>query len=312
MAPWKGEVRKLRVRRHKVHLLACLFGLVFTSLCFIAGDYLRIQWLRARSHVSLQSAFDQRNRLVEDNDELVRRIHTLRSEREGVLSLQEQMQKRLQELNSILSEASALGVLDETRGSLEIPEEGKEVGGLELPCDAECENQEEPEILSLKHGDYSGGQALFKVFDETLLLLKKLPLASPANGHINSKFGKRISPFSGHLRNHQGLDYSLPYGSPIYSSGDGVVEAVKRTSTYGLVIDIRHTDNIITRYAHLSHSGVEEGESICRGEKIGLVGSSGRSTGPHLHYEVRINGRAVNPEKLIRLGLRLVRVYSPL
>ena len=314
VAPWKGQVKKVRISRRKVVLCGFLMGALFSSLLFIAGDYFRIQWLRSRSHISLEAAFDQRNRLVEDKNSLVHTVQTLRHERHGVLSMQEEMKKRMEELGSILSEASAFGLdVQEKDQALVLERNAQDLGGLETPCDTSgrCDDDLPPQSLALgqQHVPSDNTADLFQVFDDTLMLLQKLPLASPANGHVNSRYGKRISPFSRRIKMHRGLDFSLPYGSPIVASGDGTVVSVKRTSTYGLVVDIQHTDKVVTRYAHLSSALVKEGESVCRGERIALVGSSGRSTGPHLHYEIRVDGKTIDPDHLLKLGIRLARLF---
>jgi murein DD-endopeptidase MepM/ murein hydrolase activator NlpD len=91
-------------------------------------------------------------------------------------------------------------------------------------------------------------------------------------------------------------------------TADGIVKDVRYHATYGLVVDIEHTPRVVTRYAHLRKSLVKRGAKVARGDAIGLVGSTGRSTGPHLHYEVRIDGEPRNPEDLIALGQRLSQI----
>jgi len=141
--------------------------------------------------------------------------------------------------------------------------------------------------------------------DRYVDLLKTLPLSLPGNGHVRSGYGTRVSPFSGELKMHEGIDFALPAGSRIFSSGDGVVLSVEHNATYGLVVDIQHTDRIVSRYAHLSRALVSEGERVCRGEVVALVGSSGHSTGPHLHYEVLVDGQPRNPLRFFELAERL-------
>jgi murein DD-endopeptidase MepM/ murein hydrolase activator NlpD len=155
----------------------------------------------------------------------------------------------------------------------------------------------------------SRGGAVVLLLDRYIETLKVTPIGVPAPGHISSGYGFRHSPFHGGPSMHQGVDFSLPYGSPIHSTADGVVEKVIRNGTYGLMVDIRHTPRVLTRYAHLSKAFVTEGEKICRGEVLGLVGSSGRSTAPHLHYEVRVDGRSTNPLPFMRLALEVRQVF---
>jgi len=134
-------------------------------------------------------------------------------------------------------------------------------------------------------------------------IVGNLPLATPIqNAEEQSTFGHRIDPFNGHLAFHSGLDLSGPIGSKIYSTADGKVIAAGRNGGYGNDIDIDHGYGITTRYAHLSEILVHEGQLIKKGDVIGIQGSTGRSTGPHLHYEVRYHDQAMNPKNFLEAG----------
>ncbi|MFV0643482.1 MAG: M23 family metallopeptidase [Sphingomonadaceae bacterium] len=115
------------------------------------------------------------------------------------------------------------------------------------------------------------------------------------NARLSSGFGMRTHPVLGVRRGHKGIDLAAPTGTPIYASADGVVSRAVRFSSYGLYISMEHGAGLQTRYGHLSKLSVAAGERVKKGEIIGYVGSTGRSTGPHLHYEVRVDGVAVNP-----------------
>ena len=105
----------------------------------------------------------------------------------------------------------------------------------------------------------------------------------------------RTHPVTGGRRAHKGIDLAAPTGTPVYATADGMVERANWFSSYGKFIKIDHGASMETRFAHLSRISVSAGERVKKGQLIGYVGSTGRSTGPHLHYEVRIDGRAVNP-----------------
>lgn len=115
----------------------------------------------------------------------------------------------------------------------------------------------------------------------------------PVDGVLTSKFGKRVS--SGKVAQHHGIDIGTKSGSPVYAPADGVIEHVGPMGGYGRLVIIRHQETLTTRYGHLSAIFAYEGEKIKKGEIIGLVGETGRATGPHLHYEIRRNGKAVDP-----------------
>jgi len=112
---------------------------------------------------------------------------------------------------------------------------------------------------------------------------------------FTSNFGIRSDPFQGNARMHAGVDIPGPVGTPIYATADGIVSHADRQGGYGNLVEINHGKGIATRYGHLSRILVSDGARVTRGQLIALMGSTGRSTGPHLHYEVRMDGHAVNP-----------------
>ena len=118
------------------------------------------------------------------------------------------------------------------------------------------------------------------------------PVASMA---FTSNFGVRSDPFRGTAAMHAGVDIPGPMGTPIYATADGMVLRAERSGGYGNLVEVNHGKGIETRYGHLSRILVAPNTKVTRGQLIGLMGSTGRSTGSHLHYEVRVDGRAVNP-----------------
>ena len=157
---------------------------------------------------------------------------------------------------------------------------------------------------SLLAGDQSFRQlfASWKALDQrgtdvsTIRPTISVPSRMPLDGaRLTSEFGMRTHPVLGGRRNHQGIDLAAPTGTPIYATADGIVGRADWFSSYGLYVEIDHGAELETRYAHMSRLAVAEGERVRKGDIIGYVGSTGRSTGPHLHYEVRIAGVAVNP-----------------
>ncbi|MBN1884502.1 MAG: peptidoglycan DD-metalloendopeptidase family protein [Candidatus Krumholzibacteriota bacterium] len=105
-------------------------------------------------------------------------------------------------------------------------------------------------------------------------------------GYLSSRFGRRMDPFSGRITRHLGVDYHARTGEPVISTADGIVTMAKKNGSFGLEVEINHGNGFKTRYGHLSKMLVKRGQRVKRGETIGLVGNTGRSTGPHLHYEV--------------------------
>jgi murein DD-endopeptidase MepM/ murein hydrolase activator NlpD len=132
------------------------------------------------------------------------------------------------------------------------------------------------------------------------LTLDSVPQVMPASVvRMSSGFGPRRDPFTGGGAMHSGLDFAGPIGTPIQAAANGRVSFVGVKSGYGKVVEIDHGNGLITRYAHLSAFNVKRGAEIRSGERIAAMGSTGRSTGSHLHFEVRLNGRAVNPRTFL-------------
>ena len=140
---------------------------------------------------------------------------------------------------------------------------------------------------------------LQKFLENQKMLLASTPSVWPAKGWLSSRFGYRKSPFTDKKEFHKGLDISTRKGSPIVASADGTVSFSGWDRGYGRAVVIRHGYGLKTKYAHLKKSLVKKGQYVKRGETIGLVGNSGRTTGSHLHYEVHLNGVPVNPLRYV-------------
>ncbi len=120
--------------------------------------------------------------------------------------------------------------------------------------------------------------------------------------YISSGFGYRSDPINGGAAFHAGLDFKGPIGAPIYAAAKGTISFAGRKQGYGNCVEIDHGNGLMTRYAHMSRIGAVLGQSVAAGDTIGAIGSTGRSTGPHLHFEVRIGGRPVNPRPFLEKG----------
>ena len=130
-------------------------------------------------------------------------------------------------------------------------------------------------------------------------LANATPSIWPVAGWLSSSFGDRPDPFDGAENFHPGIDISADRGTPVHATADGTVEAASYTGNYGNLIVLDHGFGIATRYGHLSRYAVRSGQIVKRGDLIGYVGSTGRSTSSHLHYEVTLNGRLINPLRLL-------------
>ncbi len=127
---------------------------------------------------------------------------------------------------------------------------------------------------------------------------------------LSSSYGMRVHPITGRVARHNGIDIPAPYGTPIYATADGIIGRAQRLGGYGNYVEINHGNEIQTRYGHMSRFVVHSGEQVKKGDIIGYVGSTGRSTGNHLHYEVRIEGSPVNPLPFVRSDQMAIAALS--
>jgi murein DD-endopeptidase MepM/ murein hydrolase activator NlpD len=128
-----------------------------------------------------------------------------------------------------------------------------------------------------------------------------LPLVAPVRkGYVSSHYGRRKDPFNGRWAMHRGIDFVAPYKSKVEATAPGIVSYVGRRGRYGRTVDIRHQHGLMTRFAHLYRYRVKVGQKVKMGDTIALLGNSGRSTGPHVHYEIRHNGKFMNPRRFLR------------
>ena len=219
-----------------------------------------------------------------------------------------QMQAQLMRLDALGERLSGLAGLkpQEFRFS-EVPGRGGAVSTLSPPHDLSLgEFSQQLDTLSKQmenRTDYLG------IVESTLFdarVKKKLmPTITPIDASWNaSSFGWRIDPITGQHALHEGIDFIADVGTPVFAAAGGVVVAAEYHSQYGQMVEIDHGNDFVTRYAHASKLLVKVGELVRRGRKVAEVGSTGRSTGPHLHFEVRYKGVAQNPGRFLQASIR--------
>ncbi len=218
-----------------------------------------------------------------------------------------QENSRLREINlsfesSIRSLGQQLGEFEQrTRqlaivAGLESLEAGSEAGvGGDGPA-ASVEFAPELEALSERAGRLSGElERVEGGLDERLDWISSTPAIAPVRGILTSRYGYRSDPLTGGRAFHEGIDIATSPGRPVHAAADGIVVQAGRHAGLGRAVFLAHGFGVTTRYGHLSQVDVEPGQRVERGDVVGRVGSSGRATGYHLHYEVRQDGRSVNP-----------------
>ena len=169
------------------------------------------------------------------------------------------------------------------------------IGGPFIPYHPDMRELSGREILE------AGLDVNLERFEKLRDVVIKLPLASPIKrGYVSSHYGRRKDPFNGRWAMHRGIDFVARYKSGVHATAPGKVIRVGRQGKYGRTVDIKHSFGLVTRYAHLYRYKVKVGQKVSRGQVIGLLGNSGRSTGPHVHYEIRRHKKFMNPRKFLR------------
>ncbi|MGH9752030.1 MAG: M23 family metallopeptidase [Blastocatellia bacterium] len=211
----------------------------------------------------------------------------LKEENQEANSKADQLQTRLAAIDATLEKvAQASGVKRTADVSRDIGRGGPDVDKLE-----EVTATLESELRYIKD-----------VFDRNQIKLASTPSGWPVRGYITDGFGMRRNPFGGGVENHAGLDIATNHGSAIEATADGRVIFAGMHGGYGNIVVLDHGYGITTRYAHMSQMSVRMGQHVTRGKVIGAVGSTGRSTAPHCHYEVRLHDRPVNPLNYISIN----------
>lgn len=155
-------------------------------------------------------------------------------------------------------------------------------------------------VQDLDARDEYEGKLEAKLLQQSVLK-EMLPNSTPVQAaYSSSSYGWRIDPLNGHRAFHEGLDFPASVGTPVYAAADGIVTEAVHTSDYGNLIKVDHGSGLETRYAHNARLLVKAGDRVTKGQQIALVGNTGRSTGPHLHYEIRLNGNPLDPRQYLK------------
>nr|WP_319513043.1 M23 family metallopeptidase [uncultured Cohaesibacter sp.] len=182
---------------------------------------------------------------------------------------------------------------------VEVPDENAAVGGPYIPISQDYNHDQLAE-------DAEKVEIALDRFVQLKNQVRKLPINHPLpTGHLSSKFGIRKDPFLNRMSMHSGIDVADRYGNPIRAAGSGTVTYSGPRSGYGIMVEVDHGNGVVSRYAHMSKALAKKGEHVNSGTIIGKVGSTGRSTGPHLHFETRVSGKAINPYSFLIAGKEL-------
>ena len=276
----EGQLRKIPIPVH--YLYVFLFGALIGmfTITGMAGSYTRMLWKVA--------SFNQ-----------------LRSEKKALQSRYTQLEQVNHEKD--IQVASLGSIANEVSMIYGLKPNPKLLGDGDGPVKPEQVTYSMDRLYALRSSALTGaataGLRMGLTNDATLtdwIRATTSPSLWPVVGPITGSFGERIDPFNGEGAFHSGVDISCHYGQPVLATGDGIVTFAGPYNGYGRMIQIDHGNGLTTRFGHLSGLAIANGQSVRRGQVIGYVGLSGRSTGPHLHYEVRIHDTPVNPHKFLR------------
>lgn len=264
-----------------------VLGLAIFLGVFVCNIWLWREWLGARG---LEQGLENAERVIAEQRHQTARIAAKMSELGQDLDRIQRFDAKLRLMMNMDKEPSDVGNSESARASLPLHRQELAMRKMQDFIDQLTDSARLEEVRQ---------QDLLRVLRSNKNLLASVPSIWPANGFITSSYGMRVSPFGRGGQLHKGLDISSRAGTPIIAPADGEVKMAALDGAYGNSVEIDHGGGIVTKYAHMQRFVVQPGQWVKRGEVIGYVGSTGRSTGPHLHYEVRLNGAPVNPMRYI-------------
>jgi len=273
----RAKFRKLKVSHR---LLISAFSLVTSSLCLSA--FFSVQYFTSLSQTHELTKLRRENKdLQSANEQFSKSVESLRTQLRTV-------EDRTRKLAII----AGINTLDDTNAG--------GVGGLRPTDLGDNPYRDDLDKMSLRSRRLNGDlSVLEQKFVAQAELLSSTPSIAPVHGILTDGFGGRSDPFTGEHGTHTAVDISSAIGQAVRAPADGIVVKAEWANGYGNVIYISHGYGYSTRYGHLSSFAARPGQHVKRGDVIGYVGSTGRSTGPHLHYEVRLNNNPVNPLEYI-------------
>ncbi len=289
-----AQMKQITVSRVVLTLLSVLIAVGFASLCLMLYDY-----------VSLKKTYFNTKTLE----------NTILSQREELKDQHKQIKNFATDINDFKTKIVDLNNFEQKIRIIANIEKTSDQGGLfgvggSIPDDLDADTsltEKHNSLLREMHGQVNqldlatikqkeGFDGLLEYLENQRNLLASTPAIRPINGGwVTSRFGYRKSPFTGLREFHNGLDIGTRKGVPVKATADGVISYSGTKGLLGKVIVIDHGHGMVTRYGHLNKLLKKRGDSVKRGDIVGEVGTTGRSTGPHVHYEVRLNGIPVNP-----------------
>lgn len=266
----RGRIRRIHIPHYFLHLVGLLALVGAVTMFGAAASYMRMLLKVARY------------------DHLRKEINVLKLRYNALQNTMSEQKQQLASLQSLANEVSMAYGLKQVH-KVSAPEDETEAP-LAFRTSVE-------QYRMLIRASFAPPLLRQSFLDERWAAI--LPSLWPVQGPLTGTFGERLDPFNGEGSFHAGVDISTGYGAPVRAAADGVVLSAERSSGYGMMVEIEHGRGLQTRYAHLAGFTVVPGQAVKAGEIVGYVGRTGRSTGSHLHYEVRVHDTPVNPVKYL-------------
>lgn len=286
-----SKTRQFRLPFKSLKIAGAVSGLFAIVLAFVLFDYARIK----TSDMEYASSSEHKLAL----QGFASRIQEL----EGQLAKLSLFDKKIRIIANIEKEPRPAGQADHQLlgmgGDSVVEEEMFKRPGAKV---GELVDKMRSDLMNLEHMASTQEQSFTELKDylaKRSVMLASTPSILPAKGWVTSNYGSRVSPFTGTPQHHTGMDIANRIGTPVAASADGIVVQAGRDTNLGKFVVVSHGYGVKTTYGHLSETLVKPGQKVKRGAQIGQMGNTGRSTGPHLHYAVSVNGLNVNPEKYI-------------
>ncbi|MFO7987227.1 MAG: M23 family metallopeptidase [Desulfatiglandaceae bacterium] len=284
------KTRQLKIPRSLPLVILLFLILVSASVCWVIRDYRAIKARMPELEQLKRENALHRERFIQ----MAEQIDTFKTEMDELRALDEKLRGMVESETS--GEDVRLGGMGGSVPSLLDPgETAKKIDGDFI----QKMHQTLDKLHSAAEFSKQNKVNLHQFLENQKRVLASIPSIWPAKGWLSSRFGQRTSPFTGKEEFHEGIDISARMSTPIVVTADGVVAFSGREQGYGRVIKIDHGHGLSSKYAHLQKPLVKQGQRVKRGESIGLVGNTGKTTGAHLHYEVHVDGVPVNPLRYI-------------
>lgn len=295
---WLAKSRAIHLSGTK--LLLALMGLSFALVLVSASLY---HWVFLKGAREGWPVIGTLVRLVV-KDEFAQRDRFMRENIEVIAKKLGEMQAKMLQLESLGERVSGLAGVNPAEIKIKPGQGGTLVLGRDLSLEELRVSLDELDHLASQRADVMTliESRLFEQKINKMMVPTQLPVLG---GSLGSYFGWRIDPITGQSALHTGLDFPAEPGTPIYSAAGGVVVTQEFHPQYGNVVEIDHGNDLVSRYAHSSKVFVKKGDLVKRGQKIAEVGTTGRSTGPHLHFEVLVQGVPQDPQKFLKAGRSL-------